>query len=52
MNNLIDNETRSILSSWRDVSPVSLVRGIIVPIISNEDMIRYYNLVTLGGNKI
>ena len=52
MNNLIDNETRSILSAWRNVSPVSLVRGIIVPIISNEDMIRYYNLVTLGGNKI
>lgn len=52
MNNLIDNETRKILLSWRNADYVSFVRGFINPIISNDDMIRYYNLVTLGGNKI
>lgn len=52
MNNMVDNETRNRLQEFRNVQPISLTRGIINPIITKEDLIIYYNLVTLGGNKL
>lgn len=52
MNNLVDSTTRKLLNTWKNVESVKVVRGIINPIISNEDMIRYYNLVSLGGIKL
>lgn len=52
MNNMIDKQTRDILKTFKNEEPISLVRGIINPIISKENLIRYYNLVTLGGNLI
>lgn len=52
MNNLVDNQTRKFLDTFRTEPRVYLHRGFINPIISNEDLIRYYNLVTLGNNKI
>lgn len=52
MNNLIDKETRNRLCDFNNVKPIKLIRGIINPIISKENLIIYYNLVTLGGRKI
>lgn len=52
MNNLVDNTTRKLLDTWKDVEPVKLNRGIVNFILSKEDMIRYYNLVSLGGVKL
>lgn len=52
MNNLVDNTTRKILDTWKTAEPIKLIRGVVNPIILKEDMIRYYNLVTLGGKKI
>lgn len=52
MNNMVDNQTRNILKSYDINDRIHLTRGIINPIISNEDLNIYYNLVTLGGNKI
>lgn len=52
MNNMVDNKTREFLKRFKDEPIVHLTRGFINPIILNEDLIRYYNLVTLGGNKI
>ena len=52
MNNLVDRNTRELLKSEYIYNREVLNRGIINPIISNEDLNIYYNLVTLGGNKI
>lgn len=52
MNNMVDRKTRDLLQSYKNTSPVYLTRGIVQFSLSNEDLIRYYNLVTLGGNKI
>lgn len=52
MNNMVDNHTRNILKSYKHAKRESFVRGIVQPILSNQDLIRYYSLVTLGGNKI
>ena len=52
MNNMVDNETRNRLQEFRNVQSISLIRGIVNPIITKEDLIIYYNLVTLGGNKL
>lgn len=52
MNNMVDKQTRDLLATYKDASPIHLTRGVILPIISNQDLIRYYNLVTLGGNEI
>ena len=52
MNNLVDNTTRQMLETYKEVQPMKLNRGIVFPIVDKEDMIIYYNLVTLGGNKI
>lgn len=52
MNNMVDNQTRKFLNNFKNEPRIYLNRGIINPIISKEDLIRYYNLVTLGGNKI
>lgn len=52
MNNMIDYETRRILVHYKEEPRVYLKQGIINPIISNEILIRYYNLVTLGGKRI
>ena len=52
MNNLVDTTTRQMLESFKQVPPVTLHRGIVFPIVDKQDMIIYYNLVTLGGNKI
>lgn len=52
MNNKIDKETRNMLENYKDIQPIHLYRGCINPIISKEDLIIYYTLVTLGGNKI
>lgn len=52
MNNRVDNHTRNILKKYKNEPIVFRERGIINPLLSNEDLIRYYNLVTLGGNKI
>lgn len=52
MNDMVDNKTREFLQGYRNASPVKLSRGFINPVITNEDLIRYYNLVTLAGNAI
>lgn len=52
MNNMVDNQTRDILSIFKNEPRVYLKHGLINPIIPNEILIRYYNLVTLGGNLI
>ena len=52
MNNMVDKQTRDLLDAYRDATPVHLTRGVVLPVISNQDLIRYYNLVTLGGNPI
>lgn len=52
MNNRVDYETRNILKDFRKADRVYLTRGIINPIIEKPDLNIYYNLVTLGGNKI
>lgn len=52
MNNMVDRKTREILKSYNYNEPVKLTRGVINPIIDKKDLIIYYNLVTLGGNKI
>lgn len=52
MNNMIDNNTRNLLSQYMYSPKIIMNRGFAIPAISNNDMIRYYNLVTLGGNKI
>lgn len=52
MNNMVDNETRNRLRYFKDVQPISLSRNIANPILSKEDLIIYYNLVTLGGKKL
>lgn len=52
MNNMVDNQTREFLQSFKNDFPVYLKRGIINPILTKEDLNIYYNLVTLGGNKI
>lgn len=52
MNNLVDNTTRQMLQSCKELQPLKLNRDIVFPIIDKEEMIIYYNLVTLGGNKI
>lgn len=52
MNNMVDNGTRRKLDEYKNVSPIKLRRGIINPIINKQDLIIYYNLVTLGGRKI
>lgn len=52
MNNMVDHMTRDILKKYDPGDPVTLSRGLIIPILLNEDLITYYNLVTLGGNKI
>lgn len=52
MNNLVDNTTRKLLDRWKTVEPIKLTRGVINPIISKEDMIRYYNLASIGGIKL
>lgn len=52
MNNLVDNNTRELLKSKYIHDRQILNRGIVLPIITNEDLNIYYNLVTLGGNKL
>lgn len=52
MNNKVDKITRDILENYKMEPRVYLKHGIVNPILSNEILIRYYNLVTLGGNKI
>lgn len=52
MNNMVDQKTRDILSDYKDIYPIKLTRGIVNPIINKEDLNVYYNLVTLGGNKL
>lgn len=52
MNNMIDNKTRELLKDFKNVQPVKLIRGVINPIITKEEMNIYYRLVTLGGNEI
>lgn len=52
MNNMIDTQTRNILANYKTEPRVQLKQGIINPIIPNEILIRYYNLVTLGGKSI
>lgn len=52
MNNMVDNNTRNLLKTFNVNNRVYYNRGIINPIISNEDLNIYYNLVTLGGNPI
>ena len=52
MNNMVDIQTRNILVNYKTEPRVYLRQGIINPIISNEILIRYYNLVTLGGKPI
>lgn len=52
MNNMVDQKTRDILSKFKDIYPIKLKRGIINPIINKQDLNVYYNLVTLGGNKL
>lgn len=52
MNNMVDQKTRDILSDYKDIYPIKLTRGIVSPIINKEDLNVYYNLVTLGGNKL
>lgn len=52
MNNLVDNTTRNMLKDISNETPQYFTRGVAIPIISKEDMIIYYKLVTLGGNKI
>lgn len=52
MNNMVDNQTRNILKNYKTEEKVYLKQGIINPAISNEILIRYYNLVTLGGKQI
>ena len=52
MNNMVDNQTRNILVNYKTEQRVYLRQGIINPTISKEILIRYYNLVTLGGKPI
>lgn len=52
MNNMVDMQTRTMLQNFKDVPPMTLKRGVIHQILSKEDLIIYYNLVTLGGNKL
>lgn len=52
MNNLVDHNTRELLKSQHIFNRENIHRGIVFPIITKEDLNIYYNLVTLGGNKI
>ena len=52
MNNLVDNNTRNLLDEYKTAELIKLKRGWLQPIVSKEDLIRYYSLVTLGGNKL
>lgn len=52
MNNMVDARTRELLKNLNKEPRVYLTRGIINPILDKEDLNIYYNLVTLGGNKI
>ena len=52
MNNLVDKTTRDLLKDFKNIKPVELTRGIINPILSNEEIIKYYSLVTIGGNTL
>lgn len=52
MNDMVDNHTRSLLRNYKNVEPVKLARGFINPVITKEDLNRYYSLVTLAGNSI
>ena len=52
MNNMVDKQTRDLLKGVKNEPRVYLTRGIINPILAKEDLITYYNLVTLGSNPI
>lgn len=52
MNNLVDKNTRNLLKEKYINERENIVRGVIQPILTKEDINIYYNLVSLGENKI
>lgn len=52
MNNLVDKNTRNLLKEKCINERENIVRGVIQPILTKEDINIYYNLVNLGENKI
>lgn len=53
MNNIVDNNTRMILSTFNKSSEYkSINRDSIITIITREDVEKYCKLVSLGGNKV
>ena len=52
MNNMVDKTTRQILQAYKGVKPVKINREVLLPMLDKNEMVIYYNLVTLGGNKL